>query len=551
MYLKGIKGIIKIFKGRYKNLPITIITLLLIAFLNAILIIISLKSNVKISGINLLKKGNELDLILNIGINIVNLIIPVLNFLWLYLIKFSFYIGHILIICVIGFIEKMIENGIYKKFEEMKFIDSYQNIPKILNFNIDRNKVIITIKSAFTKNEIISYDEKFEHFFDKVMYKINCLGKQKTEIILLTKEEFNKLNKKKTINFKNHDLQFEERLKGSFDYLGLHISNIKVKENYLFKNVYFNSNEKWSYLKNMEVEITHRLQQIITIESSDENIFDYKITLRKNKVLSYKDILKKVSNEMDKMTIPFILGSTTNGEIKIVDYKDKFHTIIGGSTGCGKTNYIHSMLTSLLYANKNLSYVILDIKKDMNMYKNIDNVVYADNPQTIKIILQNLIEEMEERNKIFGEMDFTKGIEKYNKTSKEAMPYILVVIDEVADLLMSYDTKEGEDVQKLIQRLVQRARSAGFRILLTTQKPTVKVINGIIKGNCNNRLGFMVDNAIDSRIILDDSRASTITSQGEFYFKSNNRFTLFKGVYISDKEHEEILNHVKKNFKIA
>jgi hypothetical protein len=549
LYFKGIKGIIKLMKRRFKN-PLfpTIITL---TITNVTLIIISLNLSVNFEGINLLQKVNELDLIRNIGINIINLLIPVVNILSVFLLKFSFYISHICIISIVGIIEVQKEKSIYKKFIDMKFVDPTQRLPKILNFDNDKNSMEILIKSTMTKVEIESYSDKFNHFFDKKLYKINSLGNQKVKIILLSNEEYNKLNKKEYIDFKNKKLSFEERLKGTFEYLNLNISNIQIEENYLFKNIYFNSNEKYTHLKAMEIEIVHRLQKIINIDSSDVDLFDYKITLRKNKALSFKETLKNVIPQMDKMDIPFLLGADTRGKIKVVDYRTKYHTIVGGTTGSGKTNYIHSVLCGLLYANKNITYTILDIKKDMNMYKGIDNVVYSDDTQTIKSILENLVLEMEYRNELTSQLGFTKDIEKYNKHVENPLPYIIVVIDELADLLMSYGTKESEDIQKLIQRLVQRSRSAGFRILLTTQKPTIKVINGIIKGNCSNRMGFMVDNGVDSRIILDDSRASTITGIGEFYFKSDNKFTLYKGVFISDEEHENILNHVKENFKIA
>lgn len=549
LYIRGIKGIIKLMRRRFKN-PL-LLTIILLTIVNVTSIIISLNLNVNVEGVNLLQKGNELDLIMNIGINLINLLIPVLNIVSIFLLNFSFYISHICIISIIGIIEVQKEKSIYKKFIDMRFVDSSQRLPKILSFDNDKHRMEIITKTSMTKVEIESYSDKFNHFFDKKMYKINSLGKQKVQIILLSTEEYNKLNKKESIDFKNKKLSFEDRLKGTFKYLNLNISNIHIEENYLFKNIYFNSNEKYTHLKSMEIEIVHRLQKIINIDSSDVDLFDYKITLRKNKALSFTETLKNVIPQMDKMDIPFLLGADTKGKIKLVDYKTKYHTIVGGTTGSGKTNYIHSVLCGLLYANKNITYTILDIKKDMNMYKGIDNVVYSDDTQTIKIILQNLVQEMEYRNELTSKLGYTKDIEKYNKHVENPLPYIVVVIDELADLLMSYDTKEADDIQKLIQRLVQRSRSAGFRILLTTQKPTVKVINGIIKGNCSNRMGFMVDNAVDSRIILDDSRASTITSIGEFYFKSDNKFTLYKGVFISDEEHENILNHVKENFKIA
>lgn len=229
------------------------------------------------------------------------------------------------------------------------------------------------------------------------------------------------------------------------------------------------------------------------------------------------DIFKNASSPLT-----IALGKDIVGQPFVTDLKKLPHLLIAGTTGSGKSVGINAMLLSLLYRNspKTLRLIMIDPKMlEFSIYNDIPHLltpVIIDAKKAITA-LSNLVAEMEKRYKTMAETS-TKNIENYNqkaiKKGLEIMPYIVVVIDELADLMMT----GGKDVEFYIARLAQMARASGIHLLVATQRPSVNVVTGLIKANLPSRISFRVGQKIDSKVILDQMGAESLLGRGDMLF---------------------------------
>lgn len=225
-------------------------------------------------------------------------------------------------------------------------------------------------------------------------------------------------------------------------------------------------------------------------------------------------------NSISPLTM--ILGKDIVGKPFITDLKKLPHLLIAGTTGSGKSVGINSMILSLLYKNSpdNLRLVMIDPKMlEFSMYNDIPHLLTPVITKAADAInaLSNMVSEMERRYTLMSKTK-TKNIENYNeKAIKEGyatMPYIVVVIDELADLMMT----SGKDVEYSIARLAQMARASGIHLIVATQRPSVDVVTGLIKANLPSRLSYKVGQKIDSKIILDSMGAESLLGRGDMLF---------------------------------
>lgn len=234
------------------------------------------------------------------------------------------------------------------------------------------------------------------------------------------------------------------------------------------------------------------------------------------------------------MELPISLGKTVFNEIFVLDLAKMPHLLIAGSTGQGKSVGLNAMIIFLLYKKKSedIKFILIDPKKvELSIYKNISKSYFATLPNYKQPVITNLYEAKNTLNSLCKEMDKRYAILERNKVrnikeyhlkfkckKKYDFPYIIVIIDEFADFSLSFKKKE---IETYIIRLAQLSRAVGIHLILSTQRPSVDVITGLIKANFPARISFRVSSKIDSRIILDCTGAENLIGNGDLLFSSN------------------------------
>jgi S-DNA-T family DNA segregation ATPase FtsK/SpoIIIE len=245
-----------------------------------------------------------------------------------------------------------------------------------------------------------------------------------------------------------------------------------------------------------------------------------------------------------------IIGRDVTGEPITVDIAKMPHFLIAGATGSGKSVAIHSFIVSLLYKNPPhlLKLILIDPKKvELSVYNGIPHLitpVVTDGKKSVGIF-RWAVQEMEKRYETLLEAG-ARHIDGYNENHKdEPMPYLVIVVDELADLMASY----GKDVETTIVRLAQMARATGIHLILSTQRPSVEVITGLIKANITARIALQVASQIDSRTILDTAGAEKLLGGGDLLYISTeySKPKRIQGAYVSENEVEKVSDFIKIN----
>ena len=265
-----------------------------------------------------------------------------------------------------------------------------------------------------------------------------------------------------------------------------------------------------------------------------------------------KEILESEVFKNASSPLTMALGKDIVGAPFVTDLKKLPHLLIAGTTGSGKSVGINAMLLSLLYRNspQTLRLMMIDPKMlEFSMYNDIPHLLTPVITEAKKAItaLSNMVAEMERRYKIMSQTR-TKNIESYNEKMKseggEQFPYIVVIIDELADLMMT----SGKDVELYIGRLAQMARASGIHLIVATQRPSVDVVTGLIKANLPSRISYRVGQRIDSKVILDQMGAESLLGRGDMLFTPPGSPGVIRlhAPFASEKEIETIVNFLKE-----
>ena len=273
-----------------------------------------------------------------------------------------------------------------------------------------------------------------------------------------------------------------------------------------------------------------------------------------------REVLESKQKEMATMKIPVTLGKDINGNTCVCDLSKTPHLLVAGSTGSGKSVCINSFINSILVTKRpdEVKLLLVDPKKvELSNYNGIPHLLcpVVCDPKKASIALQNIVKEMEKRYDIFAD-EKVKNISGYNEkiaalkkknpedNTLQLMSYIVVIIDELADLML-VASKEVEDS---IMRITQMARAAGIHLIVATQRPSTDVITGVVKANIPSRISFAVASQIDSRTILDSGGAEKLLGKGDMLYKpmGENTPLRIQGNFISDEEIERVIAYVSK-----
>jgi len=298
---------------------------------------------------------------------------------------------------------------------------------------------------------------------------------------------------------------------------------------------------------------------------------------RKPSAVYLRDIIESRDWANNKADIPLALGKEVNGKPLVSDLARMPHLLIAGATGSGKTVCINSIIASLLYHSspKDLRFIMVDPKiVEMKVYNDLPHMLIpvVTEPKKVPGALKWLIREMERRYRLFSEVG-VRNIAGYKKKFEEGtlpmdklfdldpspirpepgsdlnqpenIPYIVAIIDELADLMMVAQA----DIETGIARLAQLARAAGIHLIIATQRPSVNVITGVIKANLPSRIAFQVSSKVDSRTILDAGGAESLIGRGDMLFNppGSGRLLRSQGAFVSDEEINELVEFLKRN----
>lgn len=256
-------------------------------------------------------------------------------------------------------------------------------------------------------------------------------------------------------------------------------------------------------------------------------------------IVRLSSVLNHKQWQSNKHPLSFAVGKDINGDAVVADLADMPHVLIAGQTKSGKSVMINTLITSLLYHNSpsDLKLIMVDPKVvELGPYNGIPHLLtpVISDPEKCISALKWAVAEMERRYKTLSEAN-TRNIEEYNQIRQdEGMPYIVIIIDELADLMMM----AARDVEALIVRIAQKARAVGLHLVLATQRPSVDVITGLIKANVPARIAFAVNSQVDSRTIIDQIGAEKLLGKGDMLFATTDRPRPIRvqGAFISTDE---------------
>ena len=284
--------------------------------------------------------------------------------------------------------------------------------------------------------------------------------------------------------------------------------------------------------------------RISTIPGSNTVGIELPNTARENVYLS--EILNNSDFKKKDIKLPIALGKSISGNPIVGDLSSMPHLLIAGTTGSGKSVCINTIILSLLYRHTpdKCKFILIDPKMlELSTYEGVPHLLCPVITEAKKAasVLGWVVKEMESRYRLMTR-EGVRNIDGYNSKHKLPMPYIVVVVDEMSDLMLV----AGKEIENYIQKLSQMARAAGIHIIMATQRPSVDVITGTIKANFPTRISFQVTSKIDSRTILGEQGAEQLLGKGDMlYMSSANRIVRIHAPFVSDNEIEKINNSLR------
>ena len=431
--------------------------------------------------------------------------------------------------------------------------------------NLNLNKDEIEIEIETTNNEV-TLDKKTadllikkKGFFDPTlelsnfkMPKIDLLKDYGESIITINQEEL-EVNKNKIVD--------------TLSNYKIGIANIKatIGPTVTLYEIVPEAGIRISKIKNLEDDIALSLSALgirIIAPIPGKGTIGIEVPNRKPSIVSMRSVISSSKFQNAEMELPVSIGKTISNETFVVDLAKMPHLLMAGATGQGKSVGLNAVLTSLLYKKHpaEIKFVLVDPKKvELNIYSKIERHYLAKLPDTEDSIITDNSKVINTLNSLCIEMDnryellknaMCRNLKEYNQKFKERklnpnegfsfLPYIILVVDEFADLIMT----AGKEVETPIARLAQLARAIGIHLIIATQRPSVNVITGIIKANFPARIAFRVTSKIDSRTILDSGGADQLIGRGDMLYTQGNDLIRIQCAFVDTPEVERISSYI-------
>ena len=432
-------------------------------------------------------------------------------------------------------------------FQPKKFLIS---INKLLNFFLRKKESIYT-----DKTEIISEyipQEEIKNLIQDDLPFIKAENKFKNDIkfklpsidLLKIPTKKEKENSKKNIS---NDPEFLEKILLDFGVNG-NIKKVSHGPVVTLNEFEPAAGVKVSKIINLSNDIARNTSsesaRIATIPGSNTVGIEIPNNSRENVYLS--EILNNSDFKKRDIKLPIALGKSISGNPIVGDLSSMPHLLIAGTTGSGKSVCINTIILSILYRHTpdKCKFILIDPKMlELSTYEGIPHLLCPVITEAKKAasVLGWVVKEMESRYRLMTK-EGVRNIDGYNAKHKLPMPYIVVVVDEMSDLMLV----AGKEIENYIQKLSQMARAAGIHIIMATQRPSVDVITGTIKANFPTRISFQVTSKIDSRTILGEQGAEQLLGKGDMlYMSSANRIVRIHAPFVSDSEIEKINNSLR------
>ena len=369
--------------------------------------------------------------------------------------------------------------------------------------------------------------------------------------ISLLKASKNVSSKENEVNAKNCISKLEEILK-VFDISGK-IVQVNIGPTVTQYELELKAGTKVSKLLSIQREIALALAaKDVRIQAPipGKNTIGIELPNKVNAPVSFREVFSNMPPITDKTLLSVGLGKDIMGKVRYCEINTTPHMLVAGSTGSGKSVCINCIIASMLMRTKpsELKLVLVDPKKvEFSMYNGVPHLLtpVVTDAKKASIALKNIVVEMERRYDLF-EATKNKNITSYNEFCEknpeyQKLPYIVVIIDELADLMLV----AAKEVEDSIMRITQMARAAGIHLIVATQRPSTDVITGVVKANIPSRISFAVSSQIDSRTILDAGGAEKLLGKGDMLFlpMGANSPTRIQGAYVSDEEIQAIVDY--------
>ena len=446
--------------------------------------------------------------------------------------------------------------------EELNYNEEKQN-KSSENINVNKDEIEIEIE---TTNNEVTLDKKTadllikkKGFFDPTlelsnfkMPKIDLLKDYGESSITINQEEL-EVNKNKIVD--------------TLSNYKIGIANIKatIGPTVTLYEIVPEAGIRISKIKNLEDDIALSLSALgirIIAPIPGKGTIGIEVPNRKPSIVSMRSVISSSKFQNAEMELPVAIGKTISNETFVVDLAKMPHLLMAGATGQGKSVGLNAVLTSLLYKKHpaEIKFVLVDPKKvELNIYSKIERHYLAKLPDTEDSIITDNSKVINTLNSLCIEMDnryellknaMCRNLKEYNQKFKERklnpnegfsfLPYIILVVDEFADLIMT----AGKEVETPIARLAQLARAIGIHLIIATQRPSVNVITGIIKANFPARIAFRVTSKIDSRTILDSGGADQLIGRGDMLYTQGNDLIRIQCAFVDTPEVERISSYI-------
>ena len=456
-------------------------------------------------------------------------------------------------------VEEEMEEEMEEEIEEEEYNDEVSNIQN------DKNKINETTENQDLELKVEKIqDEKtsmskigdvYDPELDLSSYKypkVDLLNDSKNEKIQVTKDELTS-NKNRII----------ETLKN----FKIEIAKIKatIGPTVTLYEIVPEAGIKISKIKNLEDDIALSLSALgirIIAPIPGKGTIGIEVPNKNREIVSLRSVMRTEKFIKNDFELPLILGKTISNEVFLADLTKMPHVLVAGATGQGKSVGLNVMLSSLLFKKhpSSLKFVLIDPKKvELSLFNKIETHFLAKLPdaeepiitETKKVVhtLNSLCTEMDVRYNLLKDAQ-ARNLKEYNKKfisrklnpneGHRYLPYIVLVIDELADLMMT----AGKEIENPIARLAQLARAIGIHLIVATQRPSVNVITGVIKANFPTRISFKVTSNMDSRTILDSKGAEQLVGMGDMLFSPGSDIIRLQCPFVDTPEIEKICDHI-------